>query len=461
VLWSAATGWVPAGELEERSRDVAGRLARAGLAPGDRLVLSAATSVDLVVTHVGALRLGLVVLPVNGALLEREVAQIVADARPRAALVDDARQGRWIADAAPGPVLVVSSALQLQEGPAPALDGARPGDPALLCYTSGTTGAPKGVVLSHGNLLAGVEAVRLAWRWTPDDRLILALPLFHIHGLGVGLHGTLAAGASAVLLPRFDVEGVLDAAAAHRPTLLFGVPTMYARLAASPRAAELGRLRLCVSGSAPLPAELFERLARATGQRVLERYGMTETLMNASNPYEGERRPGSVGLPLPGVEVRLAGGDPGEILLRGPNVFAGYWERPDETAEAFEPNGWFRSGDVGSFDRDGYLRIVGRAKELIISGGENVYPRDVEDVLREHPAVAEVAVIGTPSDEWGEAVTAVVVPRRDPAHPAVDEAALRAFCAERLAPHKRPRIVRFVDMLPRNALGKVLRQELT
>src|SRR5439155_16354718 len=222
-------------------------------------------------------------------------------------------------------------------------------------------------------------------------------PLFHAHGRCVGLHGTLLAGASAVLLPHFDVDAVLDAAASHDASLFFGVPTMYHRLAQSPRAGELARLRLCVSGSAPLPAELHRALAERAGQEVLERYGMTETLMNVSNPYDSERRPGSVGLPLPGVELRLSDG---EIQLRGPNVFAGYWERPRETAASFT-DGWFRTGDLGSLDPDGYLRILGRSKELIISGGFNVYPREVEDILLTHPAVAEVAVVGTPSEEWG------------------------------------------------------------
>ena len=221
---------------------------------------------------------------------------------------------------------------------------------------------------------------------------MLALPLFHIHGLGVGLHGTLLAGASAVLLPRFDPDAVLDAVAAHDATLFFGVPTMYARLAGSPRLAELGRLRLCVSGSAPLPPAVFDRLADGSGQRILERYGMTETGMNVSNPYDGERRPGTVGFPLPGVELRLA--DDGEVQLRGPNVFGGYWGRPEATAAAFTDDGWFRTGDIGEHDPDGYLRLVGRARELIITGGLNVYPREVEDVLLEHPGVAEVAVAG-------------------------------------------------------------------
>jgi len=328
-------------------------------------------------------------------------------------------------------------------------------------------------VLSHANLLASSESVRLAWRWDAGDRLVLALPLFHIHGLGVGLHGTLLAGASAVLLPRFDPDTVLDAAAAHRATMFFGVPTMYARLAASLRVGELGRLRLCVSGSAPLPPAVFDRLAEGSGQRVLERYGMTETGMNVSNPYDGERRPGTVGFPLPGVELRLAprgtGGVPptaaaraakgsAEIQLRGPNVFGGYWDQPEATAAAFTDDGWFRTGDIGEHDADGYLRLVGRARELIITGGLNVYPREVEDVLLEHPAVAEVAVAGVADAEWGEVVTAWVVPARAASPPAPAE--LTGFAAERLARFKCPRHVVFVEALPRNALGKVLRHEL-
>jgi malonyl-CoA/methylmalonyl-CoA synthetase len=279
--------------------------------------------------------------------------------------------------------------------------------------------------------------------------------MFHAHGLCVGLHGTLLAGASAVLLPRFEVDAVLDAAGEHEASMFFGVPTMYHRLAQSPRVGELIRLRLCVSGSAPLPAELHRALAERGGQQVLERYGMTETLMLVSNPYDGERRPGSVGFPLPGVELRLSDGEQGEIQVRGPNVFAGYWERPQATAESFT-DGWFRTGDLGSVDPDKYVRILGRSKELIISGGFNVYPREVEEVLLAHPDVAEVAVVGTPSDEWGEVVTAFIVPTGD--HQTAE--ALLAFAAAQLAPFKRPRLVHFVDSLPRNALGKILKHEL-
>ncbi|MGH8975552.1 MAG: class I adenylate-forming enzyme family protein [Acidimicrobiia bacterium] len=457
VLWSPEAGWTTAGALEAASRRVAGRFHRAGLRPGDRVLMSAAASAAYVTTHVAALRLGLVVVPANTAYREREVAHLVTDARPAAAVVDDPDRGAWVQRAAGGDVVVTGPGVDLPDGPGAGLnlDASTPSDPALLGYTSGTTGAPKGAALSHANLLATTEAVRLAWRWSPDDRLVLALPLFHLHGLGVGLHGTLLAGGSAVLLPRFDAGAVLDVARDHDATLFFGVPTMYSRLAASSRLAELSRLRLCVSGSAPLPPELFRRVAAGCGQEPLERYGMTETGMNVSNPHDGERRPGTVGFPLPGVDLRLAGGGTGEILLRGPNVFAGYWRNPGATEEAFD-GGWFHTGDIGELDADGYLSIVGRERELIITGGLNVYPREVEDVLLTHPAVAEVAVAGVADDHWGEVVTAWVVPTGAPPPPQ----ALLDHAAGQLAAFKCPRAVHFVESLPRNALGKLLRHQL-
>jgi malonyl-CoA/methylmalonyl-CoA synthetase len=455
TLFDRDRGWIAAEQLEEATRRVAGRLQGAGLQPGDRMLFSAESSLELVIAHVAALRAGIVVVPANTAYRARELAHIVNDARPKAALVDDPDRARWISAAAGPETVVVGADVDVPDHEPAVIDAIAPDDPALIGYTSGTTGSPKGAVLTHGNLLAGSESVGLAWRWTGSDRLVLALPLFHVHGLCVGLHGTLLAGASAVLLPRFDVDAVLDAAGGHDASLFFGVPTMYHRLAQSPRVGELAGLRLCVSGSAPLPAELHRALAERGGQQVLERYGMTETLMNVSNPYDGERRGGSVGLPLPGVELRLSNGEEGEIQLRGPNIFAGYWERAQATAESFS-DGWFCTGDLGSLDPDGYLRILGRSKELIISGGFNVYPREVEEVLLAHPAVAEVAVVGTPSDEWGEVVAAFVVPTG--AGPAAE--LLLTFAAERLAPFKRPRLIHFVDTLPRNALGKVLKHEL-
>lgn len=451
VIFDPAEGWLSASQLDERSARVAGRLAAAGLEPGDRVLISADPSARLVVTHVACLRSGLVVVPANTGYRSEELAHIIADSDPRAAVVDDDERAGWCRRAAGDELLIVDPGVRLPEGPIPALDAsvANSDTPALIGYTSGTTGRPKGAVLSHGNLLASVEALLLAWRWSPDDRLVLALPLFHMHGLGVGLHGTLAAGASAVLVPRFTVDAVLDAAATHHATLFFGVPTMYTRLVDSPRAGELRTLRLCVSGSAPLPAELHRRLEEATGQRVLERYGMTETVMLVSNPYDGDRRPGTVGLPLPGVELRLSP-DKGEVLVRGPNVFSGYRHRPESNLEAFTDDGWFRTGDLGSLDADGYLTLVGRAKELIISGGYNVYPREVEDALRLHPAVVDAAVVGTADPHWGEVVTAYVETCAD-----VTEAELTGFVGEHLAAYKRPRQVRLVEALPRNALGKV------
>jgi malonyl-CoA/methylmalonyl-CoA synthetase len=443
-------------ELEDRSRQVAGRLSSVGLTPGDRVILSASASFDLLVAYVALQRLGVVIVPMNTAYGAEEIAHIVRNTSPVAGIVDDQVRGDLIRKATEGSLRVFGCDVATPTYEEPIIDQADRSSPALICHTSGTTGLPKGAVLTSGNLLASAEAVRLAWRWTPEDRLALTLPLFHLHGLGVGLNGTLLAGASVILFDHFDVNTLAEPLTRLSATLFFGVPTMYHRLVASETACAAVRpLRLCVSGSAPLPPDLHARFLEATGQAILERYGMTETVMNLSNPYEGERRSGTVGFPLPGVEMRLSGGTDGEIQLRGPNVFLGYWQQPEATAETFTADGWFRSGDLGAIDADGYVHIVGRSKELIISGGYNVYPLEVEDVLRRHLSVEDVAVIGVPSDEWGETVTAVVV-----ANGAIRPQDLLDFAAARLAPYKRPRAVRFVQELPRNALGKVLRDEL-
>lgn len=448
VLHTAATGWLSAGELAERSAAAAGWLAALGVRPGDRVLLSGAPSAELVSAYLAVLRLGGTVVPANTGYTDRELAHIVAEVRPAAALLDRPRELPGVSVVSTVDIPVAAAAEP------PELDRAAEDDPALIGFTSGTTGAPKGATLSHRNLHSGAAAVVQAWRWTGDDRLVCALPLFHIHGLGVALNGSLLAGGSLVLLPRFEVAAVTNAIGAHRGTLFFGVPTMYARLAGSVRLPELAALRLAVSGSAPLPAELYRAVAAGCGQRVLERYGMTETMMLTSNPYDGERRPGTVGLPLPGVSVRLAPED-GVVEVRGPNVFAGYWQRPQATAAAFTTDGWFRTGDIGELSADGYLSLVGRASELIITGGLNVYPREVEDVLRGHPAVRDVAVVGLPDPEWGEVVTAYCV--GDP----VPEQQLTAYCADKLAAFKRPRRWRWLADLPRNAMGKVVRADLT
>ncbi|MGY6501769.1 MAG: AMP-binding protein [Acidimicrobiales bacterium] len=451
VLRDVDGTWVTGADLLERTTVVASRLAAAGLVPGDRIVVSGTASVDLVVAHCACLRLGLVVVPVNAAYSQRELEAIVSDARPRGAIVASDEMQGWARAA--GVEVVVGVDVDLPDGPTPSLDDVAADDPALLPYTSGTTGRPKGALLSHANLLSSAEAILIAWRWTAEDRLILCLPLFHMHGLGVGVHGTLLAGASAILQERFDVESVLSAADGDA-TMFFGVPTMYSRLAEADGAERLGSLRLCVSGSAPLSPEMHQRIEQRCGQRILERYGMTETVMLVSNPYEGERRAGAVGIPFPGVELRLAA-ENDEIEVRGPNVFGGYFERPDATAESFTADGWFRTGDIGAVDADGYVSIVGRAKELIISGGYNVYPREIEDLLRAQPGVVDAAVVGTPSDEWGEVVTAFLEGPAD-----LDAEAVVAAVVDDLVAYKRPRIVHRVDALPRNAMGKVVRSEL-
>lgn len=441
-------------ELDERSTIAARRLRAAGITHGDRVLIAGTSSVDYVVAYLAILRAGATALAVNSSYTEREVRAIAADAKPKAAISDQAMIRDAAADVAP---TVFTADPSLAGLPAPddaaTIDTAGPGDGALLVYTSGTTGTPKGVPLSHANLLASAEAVRLAWRWQPDDRLVLALPLYHLHGLGVGLHGTLVTGASALLQDRFDPDAVIDAVASGA-TMFFGVPTMWTRLAGNPRIEQLATMRLGVSGSAPLPADLHRRIAELVGRPPLERYGMSETAMLTSNPYDGERRAGSVGFPLPGVDVRLAtaGDGPGEIEVRGPNVFAGYLDRPEATAEAFD-GGWFRTGDLGDVDADGYLHIVGRSKELIISGGFNVFPREVEDVLRACPGVVDACVVGVPDAEWGERVTAFVV--GDP-----DDATLVAWAAERLVAYKRPRRWERIDDVPRNSMGKVQRDVL-
>lgn len=466
-LHDAVTGWISRRELASAGAEVAGRLYAAGLRRGDRVLLSAPSGVAFVAAHTACLRMGLVVVPLNAALRRREVTHVVTDSAPRGAIIDDPEMRSWVLEAAPGAV-TCTSAVDLPGGTVPSLDDLAGDEPAMLGYTSGTTGAPKGAVLTHTNLLAGAEALRRAWGWSESDRLVLALPLFHMHGLGVGLHGTLHSGASAVLQPSFEPETVIDTVRDHDATLFFGVPTMFHRLARSERAPELGALRLAVSGSAPLPADLHRRLEALTGLRVLERYGMTETIMLVSNPLDGDRRPGSVGFPLPGVELRIQGtgesprsapevpaGTPGEIWVRGPNVFSGYWRRPGAGPG---PGGWFRTGDIGRRDADGYLHLEGRTGELIITGGFNVYPREVEEQLADHPDLSEVAVAGRPDAERGEIVTAFVVPA--PEREVPSPADLRVHLAPRLAHYKHPRAVVALEAIPRNALGKVQRHLL-
>jgi malonyl-CoA/methylmalonyl-CoA synthetase len=447
--------WLTSDEIEDRTRTAACALLDAGLAPGDRFAISAGSSADLVLAHIAAIRAGLTVLPINPSYPFDEVAQVIRLAKPRGAALATDEQARWVREASGEDVVVlgIDSAGWKPAARTHTIDNSGTDDPVLLVFTSGTTGTPKGALLRHRNLLASATAVNIAWRWEPEERLLLALPLFHVHGLGVGVIGSLCAGGAIVLRQRFQPDDIAQCCL-EGAELFFGVPTMYQRLVSSGRVDALSSLRLLVSGSGPLSAALAEQVAQACGQIPLERYGMTETMMLTSNPYSGERRPGTVGMPLPGVELRLAPQD-SEVQVRGPNVISGYFERPDADTESFTADGWFRTGDLGELDADGYLRLVGRSKELIISGGFNVHPREVEEVLAEHPAVREVAVVGRASEIWGEEVTAVLV-----ADGEIDTEELRALAGARLATYKVPRRFEFAAELPRNALGKIVRGKL-
>jgi malonyl-CoA/methylmalonyl-CoA synthetase len=348
---------------------------------------------------------------------------------------------------------------ELPRSASPPMPALTPEDPAVILYTSGTTGRPKGAVLDHGGLLAQARGAIEVWRWTASDILVHALPLFHLHGLGMGLNGTLLSGGRATLVP-FSPEAVVAELTRHddeRGTMLFGVPSMYQRLCdwLDQHPTDLSHVRVFVCGSAPLPPALFERCERLLGQPPVERYGITEGGIVVTNPYDGPRQPGRVGLPFPGVEVKL--GDKDEVLLKGGQVFRGYWRNPEATKEAFTPDGFFKTADVGEIGPDGTLAIRGRLKELIISGGFNVYPREVELVLETHPAVEEVAVAGVPSDAWGEEVTAYVVASKSTK---LVEAELIAFARERLATYKCPRRIVVLEKLPRNAMGKIERSKL-
>ncbi len=450
------------------SARLAGLLTALGLQPGDRVSVQVRKSPQAVLLYLACLRAGFVFHPLNDGYRRDELAWLVTDADPALAVCDPDDAGlfaslvpagcRVLTLAADGTGSLTTAAATAKARPVTV--PRRESDLAALLYTSGTTGRAKGAMLTHGNLAANVRALVCAWGFDPADRLLHALPIYHAHGLFVALGCALASGASLRLLPRFDAAEVL--AALPGCTVMMGVPTYYTRLLQQPgldRAACAG-VRLFVSGSAPLTPATFAAFRERTGHAILERYGMTETGMNTSNPLAGERRAGSVGPPLPGVEVRIVGPDgarlptgaTGAIELRGANVFPGYWHQPEQTAAAFTADGWFRSGDLGLLDADGYLTINGRGKDLVICGGLNVYPREVELALDALPGIAESAVIGSPHPEFGEAVVAVIVP----APGAVpDEAAIIGALKVKLAGFKVPKRVFVVAELPRNTMGKV------
>jgi malonyl-CoA/methylmalonyl-CoA synthetase len=452
------------GELDARSNRVARLLASCGFTRGDRLALLLPNRVEFLDLFLACVKLGVIVVPLNVLYREREIGHIVADAEPKAVVttrelasfvpagtpaweVDELASAAWCQDAAD-----VRATIDGDEA-------------AAIVYTSGTTGRSKGAVLTHNNFAANAVNLLACWRITGDDRYLAVLPLFHVHGLGNGVHTWLASGCRMRLVERFDAARTPAIFDSFQPTLFFGVPTIYVRLLELPdeQALRIGsRMRLFVSGSAPLPAHVLEEFRRKFGHTILERYGMSETLMNTSNPCEGERRPGSVGLPLPGVSVKLldaegqpvADGEAGEVHVRGPNVFAGYWRQPDPTAEAFV-DGWFRTGDMAERSSDGYYTLRGRRTDLIISGGFNLYPREIEELLLEQAGVREAVVCGVPDERRGEVPVAYVV-ADDP----FDAAALEDVCRRSLASFKVPRAFLRVDALPRNAMGKVQRHLL-
>ncbi|HVH63446.1 MAG TPA: AMP-binding protein [Candidatus Dormibacteraeota bacterium] len=441
-------------QLKNEAERVAGGLAAQGLAPGDRVGIYAASSLDWVIAYLGVIRAGGVVVAMNPEYHAAEAEHILRDSQPLAVIADAPRAE--IARTLGARIVPLE---QLPRAGAPPMPALTPESPAAILYTSGTTGRPKGAVIDHGAFLAQGRGAVEVWRWTSRDILVHALPLFHLHGLGMGLHGTLLSGASATLVPFTPAAVVAELTREDeaKGTMLFGVPSMYQRLCdwLDEHPADLSGVRIFVCGSAPLPPALFERCTRLLGQSPVERYGITEGGIVVTNPCDGPRQPGRVGFPFPGVEVKL--GEQDEVLLKGGQVFKGYWRNPQATAEVFTPDGWFRTGDVGEIGEDGSLAIRGRIKELIISGGFNVYPREVELVLEEHPAVLEVAVAGIPSDKWGEEVTAFVVPSGSGSE---IESELIAYARERLAHYKCPKRVVVVDELPRNAMGKVQRSLL-
>jgi malonyl-CoA/methylmalonyl-CoA synthetase len=465
------------GELAARSDRMAQVLAGRGLRSGDRLAVQLPNGLPFLDLFLACLKLGGIFVPVNVLYREREVGHIVGDAEPLAVVTtaDLARlvprgTAVWEQDelslssrgASVGPAPRDPPAPETANPSSPDTDGAprddRDDTPAAIVYTSGTTGRAKGAVLTHGNLAANARTLVEAWRITAADRYLAVLPLFHVHGLGNGVCSWLASGCRMRLVDRFELDKAAVLFDSFRPTLFFGVPTIYVRLLdlSDELARRLGeRMRLFVSGSAPLPAPVFEAFRARFGHAILERYGMTETLMTVSNPEDGDRRPGTVGRPLPGVQCRVVGpdgrdlgdGETGELLVRGPAVFPGYWRQPDATAAAFA-DGWFRTGDLGERSTDGYFTLRGRASDVIITGGFNVYPREIEEVLLEQPGVREAAVVGVPDERRGERPVAFFAGD-------ADEAALEAACRRQLASFKVPSAFVRVDALPRNALGKV------
>jgi malonyl-CoA/methylmalonyl-CoA synthetase len=463
------------GDAIALSGRLANALRRLGVAPGDRVAVQVEKTIESLVLYLACLHAGAVYLPLNTAYTLAELAYFIADSEPRLVVCDPARSDGIAPIAAKVGAAVEtldaggrgSLMARVESADADFATVARAADDlAAILYTSGTTGRSKGAMLSHGNLVSNALALVDAWRFTAADRLIHALPIYHTHGLFVATNTVLFSSASMLFLPKFDADAIVRLM--PKATTLMGVPTFYTRLLDHPGLTrEATRaVRLFVSGSAPLLAEMHTRFREVTGHAILERYGMTETGMNTSNPYDGERRAGTVGFPLTGVALRIAdaesgmekaAGEIGVIEVKGPNVFSGYWRMPEKTQAEFRPDGFFITGDLGIIDREGYVTIVGRAKDLVITGGFNVYPKEVESEIDALPGVLESAVIGVPHRDFGEAVVAVVVPAM--AGATSEDAVLSALRA-RLANYKLPKRIVLVGELPRNAMAKVQKNVL-
>ncbi len=461
--------------LSESAR-LAGALVELGVTPGDRVAVQVDKSPEAILLYLATLRIGGVYLPLNTGYTGDEIRYFLGDAEPalfvcRPAAVEEARAiaaetgcpaVATLGNAADGSLMEAAATATPRDD----IVEREENDLAAILYTSGTTGRSKGAMLTHRNLGSNAATLAEAWHFSEEDRLIHALPIFHTHGLFVACNVTLMAGSSMLFLPKFDADVIFEEL--PRGTVMMGVPTFYTRLVADARLTPevTANMRLFVSGSAPLTAETHEEFEQKTGHAILERYGMTETNMNISNPYDGERRAGTVGKPLPGVEIRITDRETGEevprgeigmLQVRGPNVFIGYWRMPDKTREELLEDGFFITGDLAMVDEHGYVQIVGRDKDLVISGGYNVYPKEVEQVIDELDGVQESAVIGLPHPDFGEGVTAVVVPQ---AGAELDEARVIDHLQGRLAKFKQPKRVFFVDSLPRNTMGKVQKNEL-
>ncbi len=454
-----------AGMLAETGR-AAAWLASLGLGPGDRAVVQVHKSPAAVLLYLACLRAGVVFIPLNTAYQESELAYFLADAEPALLVASPGLPAETVIFG--GTRVILAASLDAAPWAAtvdqlPTIIAARD-EAAAILYTSGTTGRSKGAVLTHGNLASNVQVLKAAWRWRDDDVLLHALPIFHAHGLFVALHCALLGGSSILFHDRFDAEAVIrDLPSA---SVFMGVPTFYTRLLTEKAfdAALCRHMRLFISGSAPLLDATFDEFKRRTGHAILERYGMTEALMITSNPYDGPRIAGSVGPALPGVSVRVVAdgkpasrGEPGVLEIKGPNLFSGYWRNPEKTAQDHTADGYFITGDIATEDEAGVIRIVGRAKDLIISGGYNVYPKEIELAIDALGGVMESAVIGVPHPDFGEAVLAVVVRTPDSE---LEPAAVAGALSTQLAAFKRPKQVIVVDELPRNAMGKVQKAEL-